>query len=337
MRTQEEIITFMLTGKISLSPYDHGFFTNVKIAIDTSAPVTTGQVALLNRLIKKYSRQLRNAGFDYAQLLELPWDTTRIISTDPSVQYPKVSIQDNKLIVVTPYDAKFVSSPKSKELKQVFEWNRQTKRYEAAFSTQGLLLAAQIVGGWWKEVIFSDEVMHLIDDASRLDGMYDPTLIEKNGNYFIANHTPGLYEATKDIPLNNYPENLSKLVMHGVKISEEITKKNPFLEFSARYIPQVEYKDIDQAIDWLRHLDVAYAYVYVNTRENNLETLLRRYFITHKNNPYRYGTQMKEQDTDWDPARSVIFTRLPPTAIIETGKPFLKVIYLRDSRPVSVK
>ena len=81
LKTSEQLLYFMIHN-LRLSRYDNRFLQNLEKLINNTHRVTTNQVDLVNKLISKYERQLIKHELFIKDLLELPWKTLIVQTTE---------------------------------------------------------------------------------------------------------------------------------------------------------------------------------------------------------------------------------------------------------------
>jgi len=125
----EEVLDLML-NHVSLSRYDQKFFYNLQVTnVLSRKPITSNQVALFKKVVKKYKTQLGKHQFDSEQLSELPWTLT-VIQSSPEYTQAQFSIENGELILKCPYKASFVQEFRDHS---IMTWNREKRFYNTEF------------------------------------------------------------------------------------------------------------------------------------------------------------------------------------------------------------
>lgn len=282
-KKREHLLYYMLQGHAHLSKKDFGFFNNMQYIVKTNNRVTSNQNKLFDKLILKYQRQLKKLGHNIQDLLELKWDASLI---DSAQEYLDASIylENDNINIRSPFNTRFVT-----KFRQVpdnsFIWDKQKKVYISPYTTHSLKIAVNSVKEHFNEVKFSSELQKLLDDVSAYEGYnWEPMLKRVNGFYYIAGINQYLYDAIKDIPLNDDPKTLYKLSQHGVRISELICD-DPLKVFASSYFVTSDLLEIETVVKWLTLLEVQHVFtarevIYNKPVSNFLKKILLENGIT---------------------------------------------------------
>lgn len=282
-KKREHLLYYMLQGHAHLSKKDFGFFNNMQYIVKTNNRVTSNQNKLFDKLILKYQRQLKKLGHNIQDLLELKWDASLI---DSAQEYLDASIylENDNINIRVPFNTRFVT-----KFRQVsdnsFIWDKQKKVYTSPYTTHSLKIAVNSVKEHFDEVKFSSELQKLLDDVSAYEGYnWEPMLKRVNGFYYIAGINQYLYDAIKDIPLNDDPKTLYKLSQHGVMISELICD-DPLKVFASSYFVTNDLLEIETVVKWLTLLEVQHVFtarevIYNKPVSNFLKKILLENGIT---------------------------------------------------------
>ena len=208
---KEHIIYWMLSNNnVRLSHYDYSFFTSMMTLFHERKDITENQSSLVTRLLTKYQHQLSVAGLKQKELHALDWQSTIIPSlpefTSARVKYLK---EENLLTIKVPFKKDFINTFRGDSM-PYWEWNKEKKRYEATPSTTALKLAYKILPRYF-DTIYYGEVKELIDELEKIgidNTIWNPTLVESNGEYSIAASNDTLDDLLKDTPLNTEPKTL---------------------------------------------------------------------------------------------------------------------------------
>ncbi len=111
LKTFEHLIYFMIKN-LRLSRYDSRFLENLEKMIVTTKRVTSNQVELVTKLIEKYQRQLIKQGLFTDVLLNLPWTTT-IVTTTEEYTSAHIGTLDDNIILKTPFNRAFINEFRS--------------------------------------------------------------------------------------------------------------------------------------------------------------------------------------------------------------------------------
>lgn len=259
LKTFEHLIYFMIKN-LRLSRYDSRFLENLEKMIVTTKRVTSNQVELVTKLIEKYQRQLIKQGLFTDVLLNLPWTTT-IVTTTEEYTSAHIGTLDDNIILKTPFNRAFINEFRSLS-ESCFMWDSANKYYIGDLSTSTLKLATNTVKKFFKDVRYSDRIKELL---SQLDVYNDavywtPTLVNFNGNYMIASSNDALDKAIKHIPLNTELHTLAELARYGIRIDNNILLTEEE-QFAASYNPKVELSNISDIVPWLKNIKCDFLYV----------------------------------------------------------------------------
>ncbi len=219
--TKEQLIYYLLTN-ISLGTYDKRFLNNVQNGqVATNKPVTTNQSDLVDKIISRYRRQLAKNNLDAADLIALTWSNNLIVSSPVYTEAHLSIMDDNTIILHSPYKATFV-----KEFReyQFSTWDKENKAWSCPLSETTLREVVTIATKHYDVINYCTEVQQALDTIHAYDDTlyWNPTLVEANGMLYIAAINHSLHEAIMHIELNKDLRTLAKLVQSGVTISDEI-------------------------------------------------------------------------------------------------------------------
>lgn len=249
--TKEQLVDFMLKH-ISLGTYDKKFLDNLlHLNFAVKNPVTTNQAELLNKITSRYHRQFLKKELNSEELIQLPWTLQPIES---SVQFTQayVSIANDKDIVIhSPFKKEFVKTLKALEYMQ---WDKENKFWHTPYAEFRLKTLMQIVTDSYAKINFCPIIIKIIDEFLVYEDVkyWDPTLIERKGNYYVVACNKVLYEKIKDIELNTDPATIARLVRLGIKI--DVVADQVASEFNT----QLEYYDIKYIIESLQRIGADY-------------------------------------------------------------------------------
>lgn len=240
----------MQCGMMRLGKYDLRFVTNLHSLANQKISITSNQVALFDKLVEKYKRQLLKHEITQTQLSQLNWEST-IIQSDPKFTEAYIYVEDDNIIFKSPFSKKFVDEFSKIEANS-FKWIKEKKAYKSAFSTQSLKNLVHNVHRHYPIVNYCPITASMLNTVAQFSAKYwEPTLIRINDQFMIAAINDNLADAIIDIELSADPECLTKLAWHGIAIDADIVKDDPLLNFSANYIATADFKHIDEFIQHL--------------------------------------------------------------------------------------
>lgn len=250
IKTKEHLVYFMQCGMLRLSRYDLHFIQNLQNLILTKNSITTNQVALFEKIVEKYNRQLTKHGLIKSNTDQLSWET-EIVNSDKKFTEAYLSLKEDTIYFKSPFSKKFLEKF-SKQTYNSFKWVREYKHYEAPYSTHALKFLIELAKDFYPKINYCPTITGLINSVERFNAKYwEPTLIYLNGRYIIVAITEALYNAIIDIELSNNPECLSLLAAHGITIDDSIINNDPLLRFASEYSTVVDYSNVDDFIDYL--------------------------------------------------------------------------------------
>jgi hypothetical protein len=248
--TKEHLIYFMQCGVMRLGKYDLRFVQNLHLLTVQNKTITTNQVALVDKLVDKYKRQLHKQGITSDQLASLKWESA-IVNSDPQFTEAYVTITNDTITFKSPFNKKFIDNFRKVE-HNTFAWIKDNKIYESPYSTEALKTLLTVANAHYPVVNYCPVVSNLLNSVDKYSAKYwNPTLIKCNDIYLIAGINERLDDAIKDMPLSNNPCSLSILASYGVSIDERIIDNDPLLEFASSFISEVDYKDVDNIVQYL--------------------------------------------------------------------------------------
>jgi hypothetical protein len=256
LTNKEHLIHYMISN-LRLSRYDMRFLQNLEKICSYKKIITSNQILLVDKLIKKYERQFVKNTMFTTILLKLPWQTT-IVETTEHYTSAHIGIIDDNLILKTPYNKAFVATFRSLS-NSSFVWDHNNKYYIADLSTYSLKLAINTVKKFFADIKYSNNVKRLIEQLEYYKDVkyWTPTFTCINNNYIIACSNNALDQATKHITLNTEPNNLAELARYGITIDENILETDEQL-FAGSYSPKVELSNICNIVPWLQNINCDY-------------------------------------------------------------------------------
>ena len=221
--TQEQVIYFLLKN-INLSSYDKRFLENiVELNLTKNKPVTTNQARLLNKITMVYHKQLGKQEVDTSSLVNLPWKNEPIISTPEYTQaWISLDTESNQIILHSPYKKEFVRKLRDWSLGKWDSTNREWSFPAYEFSLKHL---SNIVNEHYNQVNYCDELRPIIEQVKeyeKIHRIWNPTLVYRNGMYYIAATNDSLDDAISHLQLDSEIYTLARLVGYGVHIDTDI-------------------------------------------------------------------------------------------------------------------
>lgn len=325
---REHLLHYMLKGHVHLSKKDYGFFNNLQYIIKNNSRVTSNQNKLFDKLIVKYQRQLKKLGYNIQDLQALEWNASLVESAQEFLQATVFMLGDN-ICIKAPFDSKFVSKFRNEE-DNLFLWNKATKLYIAPYSTHSLKLAKTAVEKFFKDVKYCSSINATLSDLEQYCASdWTPTLRKINGRFYVTAINHYLFQAIKDIELNDDPKTLYELSQHGITISEDIKNQDPLRVFSSSYYVGCDLSDFDNIVKWLNLLNVKHVFtsreiIYNKQISNEIKLKLLDKGIT-----------CNVVDVDDKPGVLIRSSNFYNSNI--NSKKISKMINLTNSRPVDVR
>lgn len=251
IQTKEHLVYFMQCGMLRLSRYDLHFVQNMHLLLVNNSTVTTNQVALFEKIISKYMKQLNKHGITDTKLNQLNWETI-ITPSDKKFTEAYISIDGEKIIFKSPFNKKFLQKFNTNDFNP-FKWIKDCKHYESLYSAEALKFLIKATKDFYPIINYCPVTQKLINNVKQFDALYwEPTLINVNGRYIIAAINNAIFDAINNIELSNTPECLFLLSTLGIKIDEKIINNDPLLKFASEYFAEIDYTDLDDFIFYLK-------------------------------------------------------------------------------------
>lgn len=219
--TKEQLIYYMITH-ISLGTYDKKFLDNiVNLNVTAGKPVTSNQANLLNKIIARYHRQLAKTKLDSQLLIKLPWTIEPIESIKQFTEV-HITFNDDKILLSSPYKKELV-----KKLRQLDygQWDSDNRFWIYPFSEYTLKNLIKCISEYFTKLNYCETINELLSQVRTYDHIscyWNPTLVSKNDNLYIAASNPHLENALKTTTLTTELSVLAKLVSLGVTIDKDI-------------------------------------------------------------------------------------------------------------------
>jgi hypothetical protein len=299
--------------------------------IQNNSRVTSNQADLFDKLISKYEKQFVKQGLIKEKLKELPWKTMIVESTSEYTG-AVVSLQDNVLIIRVPFNKSFISEFRNVQ-NNAFEWNKEIKSYSTPFGTAALKIAYTVLPKFFSTVRYDDQLQPIIDELKQYEGLiWNPTLMQVNGNLVVAAVNPVLAEVVDDMPLSLEPSTLFKLSRMGVDIDPAIVETCPMLQFSASSAYEVEITEVEKVIGWMKNVGCENVVIGRGLRSTINQVQLSD--MIEKHGMKSLGAQLFSKLPD---GVSMLIQHTSVNNITPfTGK-ISKIVVLKDSRPIEVK
>jgi hypothetical protein len=327
--TKDQLTNYMVAGYVHLSKKDYGFFNNIKQTI-VDKPVTSNQDKLFNKLLAKYQRQLTKLNHDVTLLNQLPWRVP-VVETKQEYLYAQVSINDGIITIKSPFNNKFIQKFRKLSLND-FVWDKTKRVYEAPFTTYQLKIAIETVNECYESIVYCDKVKEILDTVNQYITVkyWEPTLVKINNNLYVVSLNSSLYEAIKDIDLNDDPQTFYKLSQYGIKIDDSLITDD-YKKFAAEYVTEIDSEYLENIAIWLKNLKVEHVFtardlLYSKELNNDVKLLLLDNGITcspAKDKMLQNSVLLKTHK-GWNSFNNI-------------SDHYGKIIYLKNSRPVKIR
>lgn len=328
MKSKNDLLSEFISGYIHLSKKDYAFFSNLQTIIKDTNKITSNQAKLFDKLITKYQRQLKKQNCDIDKLLNLDW-VNEVVESKQEYLQAKLSFINGDLIIKAPFNTNFVQNFR-KIIHNEFKWNALLKHYTAPFTTYNLKLALTCVKQYYKEFVLCEELTKIYDNISQYHAeFYNPTLVRKNDNFYIAAINESLHRSISHIvQLDDDPKTLFELSQYGIEIDKSIVSEDPLRNFASSPKVTFDIEDLDKIVEMLHLLNVDSVFttrglVYNKDVNKEIKTKLLDKGITctpSNPNDSNYGIFIVSNSS---------FYSVPQTAT--------KIIHLKNSRPVKIK
>ena len=322
MLFKEDLIEYMTKGYIHVSRQDFLFFANLAKFIGERS-ITSGQNKLLDKLVDKYQKQLRNNNLDVEFLKSLPYKNP-IIETDPDYLKTYIKIINDDIVVKSPFNKKFMNDLARSD--SSLEWNRKSKVYTAPFSTYEFKNAINLLIKNFDDIVYCPTAAEILNELRQYNECYwNPTLVKSNGNFYIAAANPYLLDSL-DFTLNDDPKTLFKLNRHAVQIDKAMQLSEES-KFASTYTYHIDIKDIDLLIDLLKTLDIGTVTIeghalYRDSIYKELRTKLSEHDIRIRND-------------DTNGPLDVLLT-FKASNVFWKNKKASKIVLIKNTRPINI-
>ena len=252
---KENVLSYLIGGHIHLSRKDYNFFSNLNNIINNKKALTTNQDSLFDKLIVKYKRQLHKEGHNTEKLLILTWKSP-VIKSEPEYLRASISFQNNKIIIRSPFNSKFISSIKDIQL-QPYTWNKKEKFYEADLTTYNLKKGLECVKKYYADIKYDSNVSQILETLNQFATVkfWEPTLVKVGNNFYVSCINESLYEAIKNIEWSADPKFILKLSQYGITVDDSVIHNDALLNFASNYYATVDVDNIKELRIWLDVLE----------------------------------------------------------------------------------
>lgn len=320
---KEELIDYMTKGYIHVSRQDFLFFNNLSKFIGERS-ITSGQNKLLDKLVDKYQKQLRNNNLDFEFLKSLPYKNP-IIETDPDYLKTYIKIVNDDIVIKSPFNKKFMNDLARSD--SSLEWDKKRKVYTAPFSTYEFRSAINLLNKNFDDIVYCPAVTEILNDLKQYEECYwNPTLVKSNGNFYIAAANQYLLDSL-DFELNDNPKTLFELNKHAVQV-DKVMLNSEESKFASTYTYHIDIKEIDLLIDLLKSLDIDNVTIeghalYRDSIYKELRTKLSEYDIRIRN------------DDDRSAPLNVLLT-FKASNVFWKNKKASKIVLIKNGRPINI-
>jgi hypothetical protein len=277
--TKEQLIHYLL-NHISLGTYDRKFLSSLQtMYVTAQKPVTTNQSNLLSRIILRYKRQLLKHEITVDEANSLPWTHDPIPSL-PEFTETHLILVDDELILRSPYKTNFVKDFRKLEI--YGKWEQEDRFWRIPANTFTLREVKKCIEHHYPKINYCDQLTALLKDIDSLSekDYWDPTYVNKNGNFYVAPITESLHNAIEKIPLDIEFKNITRLVSSGINIDSSVTElcrskySDKEINFVKSPVATIEYLD-PQLSDLLISLepDLVIFLEYVSSMKPYLKTI----------------------------------------------------------------
>jgi hypothetical protein len=340
--TKEQLIHFMLTN-ISLGTYDKRFLTNLEsINLTNHRPLTSNQVILFDKIVRRYKRQVEKLEVSVEDLIKLPWNL-KPIESSPQFTEVHLLLVDDELVLRSPYKKDFVREFRKLDINPV--WHAEDRFWLIKASTHNLKVIKACLETHYTKINYCDSINKMIEDVQGYNDCkyWNPTLVYRNGNFYVYATNDSLNEAIKDIDININLHTLSTVSQYGISIDESVIK-----EFEERYGKEivnfvindkviVEYDD-DKLITNL--LAIETDFVLLMERQSNakyFEHIKNSLLLNDiKHDSYYTHAMMNQTYKLYNFPVIIVFGNyhVSDNWIIDS---FKKTVYLTSSKPILLK
>jgi len=325
MLLKDDLVDYLTQGHIHVSKQDYLFFSNLaKIAVERN--VTTGQNKLLDKLIDKYQKQLRNNNLDIQSLKNLSWKNP-LLETLAEYRKTYINVTNKEITVRNPFSKKFISALQKSRSDLI--WNKKRKCYTADYNTFNLKHTLDLVYKNFEDVVCSKNIQDLLIDIKKYENCYwDPTLVKVGNNFYIAALNEPLYNVLPT-KLSDDSQTIFFLSKYGIKIDDDLVV-NEEQKFATSQIYDIDIDEIDILINYLHNLNIKKILIEGHVLYRN--TLYKEIVNKFKLSDIEVSIPSDSDSNDFQ----IILTFKNNPAVWNPGRA-CKVILIKNSRPVYVK
>lgn len=256
-KTLNDVAGWMLTN-IRLSRYDEQFVNNLTFYTLQYNRITNNQDLLFKKVTSKYKKQFTHNKIIVEDLLTLPWHVN-VVPSIPEYTGASIKVEDDKIIFRSPYNKNFLTALRKNPLYRL-EWDKNKRQYEAKYSPTTLKQLIYLSADYYDTLNYCDKVTQIINSLGEYETVkyWVPTLIYKDSRFYIAAINEHLYNAIKNVQITDELKTIATLVKYGVNIDESVIshflKTEPYekVHFASNFEAQVEIKDANTVMNWLR-------------------------------------------------------------------------------------
>lgn len=335
MQYKEDLLNKFLTGNLSLSQIDYRFFNNLQIAINKGTGITTNQASLFDKLINKYSRQLRKNDIDIDKSLQLSWNT-KILPSEREFTSARITVENNDTLVLkVPFNNKFIRAVNQNP--NSMKYNKERRAYTATFTTRNLKNMLDMVNKHFTSLQLSDEISNILADLKQYEALfYDPTLVEINGRLVIVAVNQALGKHLENITIEKTSECLEKLLDYGIIIDKSVWGDDEKLKFAGSRVYELNNSNLNKVVEYLTDLKYdGYVIPRSSDRLKISSSLVNQIEASNPNLVSFNATWEKATDS----TKLVIFLHNERIAqsFIDQSNAFKKIIIMKDSTKVDIK
>lgn len=340
--TKEQLIHFMLNN-ISLGTYDKKFLSNIEsINLTNHRPLTSNQVILFEKIIKRYKRQIEKLEVSVDDLIKLPWNLAPIESS-PQFTEVHLLLVDNELVLRSPYKKDFVTEFRKLDINPT--WQAEDRFWLITASTHNLKVVKKCLEKHYSKINYCEKITKMIEDVKVYEDCkyWDPTLVYRNGNYYVYGITSSLNEVVQHIDINMNLSTLSTISQHGISIDDTVVTQfeeqygRHNIDFAINDKVSVEYDDPSLITNLLT---LGTDFVLLMERQGNLryfepiKSLLKTHHIKYESY-YSHASASQYY-------KNFNFPIIITFGSYHTGDNWLigsfkKAVYLTSSKPIILK
>lgn len=331
MLYKEELVQYLIKGYIHVNRQDYLFFNNL-VKFSNEGTTTTGQDKLLNKLIDKYQKQLRKENFDIDALKNLPW-IHPLVETQDQYRRAYVKLIEKEIIIKNPFSKRFMQDLNKLGSVNTLEWSKTEKVYRGSCNTFLLKKIIDIVVKNFEEVEFCSNIKNILLEVEQYKNcIWNPTLVQVHGHYYIAACNQQLYDNTSEVVLKNEPSTFFELSKFGINISKDL-QSNEVSKFASSYNYEIDIEETDNLVTWLKQLEIndvliEHRAIYTNSIYRELCHKLEDSDI--KVVPYNELKYLNSKEF------SIFITFRSQFRHLEINKAS-KIVYVKNSRPITIR